>query len=129
MYQQNNLNFADEELEIATDIFEKWADALLTGSQWEVAEMYAKDAVLMPIMSNDIMVGRKEIANYFESFLKIQPKTKLNKIYLRKYSNNSISMFGKYILITKKEVIKVMYTFEFIRIDKEWLIEHHHSSM
>ncbi|WP_294002958.1 SgcJ/EcaC family oxidoreductase [Streptomyces sp.] len=56
-----------------TGLFDRWNAALRTGDLEKVADLYAKDAVLLPTVSNEIRTDHAGIVDYFEHFLHNKP--------------------------------------------------------
>ena len=54
-------------------LFDTWNTALQTGDSDKVADLYAKDAVLLPTVSNEVRTDRAEIVDYFDHFLPNKP--------------------------------------------------------
>src|SRR5690349_15177510 len=54
-------------------LFDGWNAALRTGDAETVADRYAKDAVLLPTVSNKVRTDRAGIVDYFEHFLQNKP--------------------------------------------------------
>ena len=53
---------------------ELWNGALATGNPDSVANLYADDAVLLPMLSSEPRMGRQQIRSYFEVYLRRHPK-------------------------------------------------------
>lgn len=54
-------------------LFDGWNAALQTGDSGKVADLYAKDGVLLPTVSNNVRSDRAEIVDYFNHFLENKP--------------------------------------------------------
>ena len=55
-------------------LFSLWNNALATGDSRLVASRYAKDAVLLPTVSDTPRTDKASITNYFDSFLLKKPQ-------------------------------------------------------
>lgn len=51
------------------DVVEIWANAIEKRNPKLMISMYGSDAILLATFSKDILIGHKEILNYFKSFL------------------------------------------------------------
>ena len=63
-------------------LFTKWDAALQTGNPEKVADLYAKDGVLLPTVSNKVRTDHAAILDYFQHFLELKPKGVLNEIHV-----------------------------------------------
>ena len=63
-------------------LFTKWDAALQTGNPETVADLYAKDGVLLPTVSNKVRTDHAAIVDYFHHFLELKPKGTLNEIHI-----------------------------------------------
>ncbi|MBT6039786.1 MAG: SgcJ/EcaC family oxidoreductase, partial [Halieaceae bacterium] len=55
-------------------LFANWNAALQTGDPDQVIALYAKDAILLPTVSNQVRHNHPEIRDYFVNFLSKQPQ-------------------------------------------------------
>ncbi len=125
--------------------FQLWNAALQTGDPAKVAALYCKPGgVLIPTLSNKIRITYppntdyiddtpSEIADYFEYFLKLKPKGKIDKSYIRILGPAGAIDSGIYTFtLTTKEGktqdVQARYTFVYDKIDGKWCIMDHHSS-
>ncbi len=115
-------------------LFDTWNAALQTGDSEKVADLYAKDAVLLPTVSNQVRTDRAEIVDYFDHFLENKPVGKKTETIVNVLDADSAIDAGVYeFTLTdpdtgKKRVVEARYTYVFEKIDGEWLIANHHSS-
>jgi len=116
-------------------LFTTWNKTLQTGDPEKVADLYAKDAVLLPTVSNKIRTNHAEIVDYFEHFLQNKPVGKKIDTIVNVLDKNSAIDTGIYqFTLTdpktgEKSVVKARYTYEYEKRDGKWLIVNHHSSM
>jgi uncharacterized protein (TIGR02246 family) len=119
------------EREIAV-LFELWNAALQTGSPELTASLYAPDAVLLPTMSNRVRTTRAEIVDYFQHFLALQPRGRLNSSFIRILGPDLALNAGVYsfdvVRDGKPEQVTARYDFLYRRVNGRWLIVDHHSS-
>ncbi|MFI7016835.1 SgcJ/EcaC family oxidoreductase [Streptomyces sp. NPDC050164] len=116
-------------------LFDQWNAALQTGDPQQVADLYAKDAVLLPTVSNNVRTDRAEIVDYFEHFLQNKPVgTKVESI-VNVLDSDTVIDTGVYeFALTHhetgaKNTVKARYTYAYEKqSDGKWLIVNHHSS-
>ena len=115
-------------------LFDGWNAALRTGDPEKVADRYAKDAVLLPTLSNKVRTDRAGIVDYMEHFLQNKPVGKKVETHIDVLDNNSALDAGVYqFTLTdhetgKKRVVEARYTYEYEKRGGKWLIVNHHSS-
>lgn len=116
-------------------LFDQWNAALRTGDPQKVADLYAKDAVLLPTVSDNVRTDRAEIVDYFEHFLQNKPEgTKVESI-VNVLDSDTVIDTGVYeFALTNpetgaKNTVKARYTYAYEKqSDGKWLIVNHHSS-
>ncbi|MFF5147766.1 SgcJ/EcaC family oxidoreductase [Streptomyces sp. NPDC013157] len=115
-------------------LFDRWNAALRTGDPEKVADLYAKDAVLLPTVSNRIRTDRAGIVDYFERFLQNKPVGKKVETIVNVLDTDSAVDTGIYeFTLTDpktgaKRVVEARYTYEYEKRGGTWLIVNHHSS-
>jgi uncharacterized protein (TIGR02246 family) len=115
-------------------LFDGWNASLQTGDPQKVADRYAKDALLLPTVSNKIRTDRAGIVDYFESFLANKPAGKKLQTHINVLDSNSAIDTGVYeFTLTdhetgRKRVVEARYTYEYEKRNGTWLIVNHHSS-
>ncbi|MCL6736251.1 SgcJ/EcaC family oxidoreductase [Streptomyces neyagawaensis] len=115
-------------------LFDGWNKSLRTGDPKKVADRYAKDAVLLPTVSNKVRTDRAGIVDYFHHFLENKPQGKKIQTIVNVLDGNSAIDTGVYqFTLTdpktgEKRVVKARYTYEYEKRDGIWKIVNHHSS-
>jgi uncharacterized protein (TIGR02246 family) len=115
-------------------LFNGWNAALQTGDADTVADRYAKDAVLLPTVSNKVRTDRAGIVDYFEHFLQNKPAGKKVQTVINVLDSDSAIDTGVYeFTLTDpdtgaKRVVKARYTYEYEKRGGQWKIVNHHSS-
>ncbi|MFC4500829.1 MULTISPECIES: SgcJ/EcaC family oxidoreductase [Streptomyces] len=115
-------------------LFDGWNAALQTGDPDKVADRYAKDAVLLPTVSNKVRTDRVGIVDYFHHFLENKPVGKKVQTIVNVLDSNSAIDTGVYeFTLTdpatqQKRVVEARYTYEYEKRGGTWLIVNHHSS-
>ncbi|WP_327594059.1 SgcJ/EcaC family oxidoreductase [Streptomyces chartreusis] len=115
-------------------LFDQWNSALATGDPEQVADQYAKDAVLLPTVSNKVRADRAGIVDYFEHFLANKPVGTKIETHVNVLDHNSAIDTGVYeFALTdpatgEKSTVEARYTYAYEKRGGEWLIVNHHSS-
>lgn len=115
-------------------LFTTWNAALQTGDADKVANLYAKDAVLLPTVSNKVRTDRAGIVDYFEHFLKNKPFGKKVQTIVNVLDSDSAIDTGVYeFTLTDpktgdKRVVEARYSYTYEKLDGQWKIVNHHSS-
>ncbi|MGX1562428.1 SgcJ/EcaC family oxidoreductase [Streptomyces sp. NPDC055506] len=116
-------------------LFDNWNAALRTGDPNKVADLYAKDAVLLPTVSNNVRTDRAEIVDYFEHFLRNKPHGKKIESVVNILDRNTVIDTGVYeFALTdpksgEKSTVEARYTYAYEKQPNgTWLIVNHHSS-
>lgn len=116
--------------EQAKDLFFLWNDALATLDADAVAMRYAKNAVLLPTVSDTPRTDYDSIHNYFESFLLKKPQGKILESYVTLGENwcKDVGVY-EFTMGADGSQVKGRYSFVYVYEDGEWKISHHHSSV
>lgn len=111
------------------DLFQLWNNALIAEDADAVAKRYAKQAVLLPTVSDVPRTNYGLIKDYFTHFLASKPSGEILESYVT-IGNNWCSDMGIYefTMGTTGEKVKGRYTFVYVWEDGQWMINHHHSS-
>jgi uncharacterized protein (TIGR02246 family) len=123
---------ASETAEVAGQ-FARWNAALQTHNPDAVAALYAKDAVLLPTLSNQVRTSPAAIKSYFEHFLELKPKGTINQQNIRLLGPDLAINAGIYTFDIEKDgkpsKVQARYDFVYHREGGHWLIVDHHSSL
>ncbi|MFE9020521.1 SgcJ/EcaC family oxidoreductase [Streptomyces sp. NPDC007808] len=116
-------------------LFDEWNAALQTGDPQKVAARYAKDAVLLPTVSDDVRSDRAEIVDYFEHFLRNKPVGTKIESHVDVLDRNTVIDAGTYeFALTdprtgRESTVEARYTYVYEKqANGQWLIVNHHSS-
>ena len=114
----------------ARSLFHLWNDALATSDPDAVAKRYAKNACLLPTVSDVPRVDYDGIRHYFVEFLKKKPQGKILESYVTTGDNwcqdNGIYEFT---MGATGDKVKARYSFVYVYEEGQWKISHHHSSV
>ena len=115
--------------------FDGWNAALRTGDAAKVADLYARDAVLLATVDNEPNDTRAEIVDYFENhFLPSKPVGRITESIVKVLDEDSAIDQGTYqFRLTAADgtvsTVKARYTYVYERDARgQWKIVHHHSS-
>jgi len=112
------------------ELFNLWNDALATLDSDVVAKRYAKEAVLLPTVSDIPRTDYDSIKDYFDQFLLKKPQGKILESY-QVVGDKWCKDVGIYEFTMGSDGSKVeaRYSFVYVFEDGEWKIAHHHSSV
>lgn len=110
-------------------LFKKWNAALATGDSRVVAARYIKNPVLLPTVSDRPRTDFEGVKDYFDSFLLKKPRGKIlnGSIYIGEGWAADYGIY-QFTLAATGDVVKARYSFNYVLVDGEWKIQHHHSS-
>jgi len=112
------------------NLFQLWNSALATLDADAVAQRYAKDATLLPTVSDIPRTDYDLIKDYFVGFLKKKPQGTIKESYVT-IGDNWCQDTGIYEFTMGSTGDKVAgrYSFIYVYEDNQWKIAHHHSSV
>jgi len=115
------------------ELFDAWNAALARGDAERVADLYAPHAVLLPTLSSEIRTTRAGIVDYFEHLLPSHPQAVITRQIITVLDRNDAINTGLYTFTLtrngEQQKVPARYTFVYQRINGEWLIVNHHSSV
>jgi uncharacterized protein (TIGR02246 family) len=116
--------------EQAKDLFYLWNDALATLDSDAVAMRYAKNAVLLPTVSDTPRTDYDSIKNYFDAFLLKKPQGEILESHVTLGDNwcKDVGIY-EFTMGADGSKVKGRYSFVYVYEDGEWKISHHHSSV
>ena len=109
-------------------LFDQWNNALKTGKPKEVSALYAKNAILLPTVSNRVRHNHDEIEDYFFHFLSKVPSGKIDESNVRILSDLAINSGIYTFSFSDGSSVQARFTFVYKREGEDWLITEHHSS-
>jgi uncharacterized protein (TIGR02246 family) len=112
------------------NLFQLWNSALATEDPDAVAKRYAKDAVLLPTVSDVPRTNYSLIKHYFVDFLKKKPQgTILESNVTIGHNWCQDSGIYEFTMGATGDKVKGRYSFVYVYEDGQWKISHHHSSV
>lgn len=120
------------EAEVAA-LFDRWNATLATGDADKMAALYAPNGVLEPTLSNQVRATPAAIKEYFVKFLKNKPQAGINYREIRVLDDTTALDTGVYTFTLTKDgkamKVKARYTYVYEKINSEWEVMNHHSSL
>jgi uncharacterized protein (TIGR02246 family) len=112
------------------NLFQLWNSALATEDPDAVAKRYAKNAVLLPTVSDIPRTDYALIKDYFVSFLKKKPQGTILKSNVTIGDNwcQDVGIY-EFTMGATGDKVKGRYSFVYVWEDGQWKISHHHSSV
>ena len=114
------------------DLFGVWNDALATLDSETVAKRYAKNALLLPTVSDTPRNSHETIKDYFENaFLPQKPQGEILESFVQIGEDGTWAQDNgiyEFTYGTTGAKVKARYTYVYVKEDDEWKIAHHHSS-
>lgn len=111
-------------------LFELWNSALATGDSRIVASRYTKSPVLLPTVKDDPRTDFASVKDYFDSFLLKKPQGKIldGKINIGDGWASDAGIY-EFTMGATGDKVKARYTYNYVKEDGIWKIQHHHSSV
>jgi uncharacterized protein (TIGR02246 family) len=111
-----------------------WLNTLMKHNLEEIVNLYALDGILLGTFSKNMKIGHSEIMSYFEHFFLKRPTGEFTSINVQHLGSDYGVVDGTYTfnLMEDDDTIRVAparYTFVLRRINDEWKIASHHSSV
>jgi uncharacterized protein (TIGR02246 family) len=112
------------------NLFYLWNDALATLDSDLVAKRYAKNAVLLPTVSDTPRTSNETIKQYFDVFLKRKPQGVIleSNVHIGTNWCQDAGIY-EFTMGDTGAKVKARYSFIYVREDGQWKIAHHHSSV
>lgn len=111
-------------------LFILWNDALKTLDSDAVAMRYAKNAVLLPTVSDTPRTDFNSIKDYFDSFLLKKPQGEILESFVTIGEGwcKDVGVY-EFTMGIDGSTVKGRYSFVYVYEDDTWKISHHHSSI
>lgn len=110
-------------------LFYLWNDALATLNPAFVASRYAREAVLLPTVSDVPRDTKESITDYFVNFCQLEPQGEILESFVQIGTNwCKDSGIYEFAMGATGAVVRARYTFVYVYEGGEWKISHHHSS-
>jgi uncharacterized protein (TIGR02246 family) len=111
-------------------LFELWNSALATGDSRIVANRYTKSPVLLPTVSDQPRTDFASVQDYFDAFLLKEPQGKIldGTITIGDGFASDAGIY-EFTMGATGDKVKARYTYNYVKEDGIWKIQHHHSSV
>lgn len=110
--------------------FARWNQALASEDPAQVAQLYDRDALLLPTLSAELRETPEAITAYFATFLTRHPSGTVTHRQIELGCNLAVDAGTyRFALHDPEARVEARYTFVYGRRDGEWRILHHHSSL
>tara|TARA_Y100001970_G_scaffold245493_1_gene312572 strand:- start:154 stop:534 length:381 start_codon:yes stop_codon:yes gene_type:complete len=110
------------------DLLNSWVEKIKTNDAAQVADLYHRDGLLLGTFSNSERKGQKLIFDYFENLFSSHVDVMV--ITKHEYNSDSISTAsGFYNFEVNGIIIKARFSFVFLKMNDNWKILSHHSSV
>merc|ERR1719373_1468495 len=118
------------EEEEVRNLFQLWNSALGTLDPDAVAKRYAKNAVLLPTVSDTPRTSYELIKDYFDNFLLKKPQGEIleSNVLIGTNWAQDAGIY-EFTMGVDGSKVKGRYTFVYVYEDGEWKISQHHSSV
>lgn len=123
----------EELIQLANENFQRWNEALQTREPAKVADLYSEDNAFLPTLSPRFHQGTTDAVAYFEHFLAKNPFGTIVSEKVQKISEDSFLHSGMYDFVVgfddDRQTVEARFTFVWQKINGEWKVIHHHSSL
>jgi uncharacterized protein (TIGR02246 family) len=112
-------------------LFYLWNDALASGDSRIVAKRYAKEAMLLPTVSDVPRCDYESIKDYFDAFLKLKPQGIVLDGKVTIADGGTVCTdtgIYEFTMGATGDKVKARYSYVYTYEDGQWKIAHHHSS-
>ena len=118
---------------LARTNFERWNASLATGDAKNVSALYTQDATFLPTVSGEFKKGQEGAEEYFVHFLEKDPVGTIVEDAVQILGDDAYLHSGHYNFDLGPEdvrtTVEARFSFVWQRIENEWFIAHHHSSV
>ena len=113
---------------IASELLQKWIDAVKGGDAKQVISLYHDDGILLGTFSGKERVGHELILEYFENLLKSPVEVEIVSEHPSVFDLVAVNS-GLYNFVTEGKTINARFSFVYHKSDAGWKIISHHSSV
>jgi uncharacterized protein (TIGR02246 family) len=127
---QNNNNNP----EVIRGVIQNWVDTVCRHNADDIVSLYAPDGVLLGTVAKTMKVGQNNIIGYFDMFVGKKPCGYITDMNVQNFGSDYAVADGTYTFELTNEdggvdIVPARYTFVLRRINGEWKIATHHSSV
>ena len=110
------------------ELLQKWVDAIKSGDQKQVTDLYDEDAILLGTFSNKERIGHELILEYFENLLKSPVEVEIISEHFSTSELFAVNS-GLYNFVTGGKTINARFSFVYRNDAGVVKIVSHHSSV
>ena len=130
----NNMQKNKNNPETIRGVIQNWVDTVCRHNADDIVSLYAPDGVLLGTVAKTMKVGQNSIIGYFNMFVGKQPCGYITDINVQNFGSDYAVADGTYTFELTNEdgeidIVPARYTFVLRRINGEWKIATHHSSV
>ena len=108
--------------------YQLWQELVAAEKSEDVVNCYAKNAILLPTVSNTVCNTPELIKDYFDLFLAKKPRCKEIENHIRVFDTVATNSGVYRFTLNEDVVVDARFTFVYEQINGEWKIIEHHSS-
>jgi hypothetical protein len=126
IYNSNNISHVDQ----AKQLLNMWLNAIASGQAQELAQLYAHNALILPIYQTQELCNHQARLAYCGDFLNLHPLVVIDSTYIQFADDNLCIIGGSYTLtLDNTRTIKARYDLTFMKSQAgEWKIVLDHCS-
>ena len=130
----NNMQKNKNNPETIRGVIQNWVDTVCRHNADDIVSLYAPDGVLLGTVAKTMKVGQNSIIGYFNMFVGKKPCGYITDINVQNFGSDYAVADGTYTFELTNEdgeidIVPARYTFVLRRINGEWKIATHHSSV
>tara|TARA_R110000851_G_scaffold86327_5_gene187464 strand:+ start:13702 stop:14076 length:375 start_codon:yes stop_codon:yes gene_type:complete len=115
------------------EYIQHWVDTVCKHNARDIVNLYAPDGILLGTVAENIKDGQTEIMEYFDMFVTKKPCGVIDTYYVQEYGDIAI-VDGTYTFelnddYGSRDSVPARYTFVLRKVNGEWKIATHHSSV
>jgi uncharacterized protein (TIGR02246 family) len=130
----NNMQKNKNNPDTIRGVIQNWVDTVCRHNPDDIVSLYAPDGVLLGTVAKTMKVGQNSIIGYFNMFVGKKPCGYITDINVQNFGSDYAVADGTYTFELTNEdgeidIVPARYTFVLRRINGEWKIATHHSSV
>ena len=130
----NNMQRNNNNPDTIRGVIQNWVDTVCRHNAEDIVSLYAPDGVLLGTVAKTMKVGQNNIIGYFDMFVGKKPCGYITEMNVQNLGTDYAIADGTYTFELTNEkgeidIVPARYTFVLRRINGEWKIATHHSSV
>ena len=120
--------------EVIRGVIQNWVDTVCRHNANDIVSLYAPNGVLLGTVAKTMKVGQNNIIGYFDMFVGKKPCGYITEMNVQNFGTDYAVADGTYTFELTNEkgeidIVPARYTFVLRKINGEWKIATHHSSV